>query len=175
MTSKFKIKRDIISANAPHPDQLEIGELAINAVTGKLYTKLVNGKIIEFTGQPICYDKTPSISFSDVTQFCCFGDLLTVTVKDLKNTPAVYDFELQDLSNNSVTYSISSPIYNSYLVYPDTTSIDISQTPITLREAIVPISISIGGTKDISVLKFKTIFNNDVVAERIISIACRNC
>lgn len=175
MSSKFKIKRDIVSSNAPHPDQLEIGELAINAVTGKLYTKLANGKIIEFIGQPICYDKTPSISFSDVTQFCCFGDLLTVTVKDLKNAPAVYDFELEDLSNNSLTYSISNPIYNSYIIYPDTTSVDVNPVSITLREAIVPISISIAGTKDISVLKFKTILDNNVVAERIISIACRNC
>jgi len=175
MSSKFKIKRDISTINAPHPDQLEIGELALNAITGKLYTKLVSGKIVEYNGQLICAEKTPIISFSDVSSFCCYGDLLTVTVRELKDAPADYQFEIEDLSNNSVNYSISAPIYSNYVVYPETATIESTPIPINLREAIVPISLSIEGTKSISVLKFKVLLDNNVITERTISISCRTC
>ena len=175
MTSKFRIKRDITSTNAPHPNQLEVGELAINAVTGKLYTKLVNGKIIEFFGQQICYDRTPSISFSDVSRFCCLNDLLTVTIKDLRDAPTNYSFEIEDISNNSIDHQVSSPIYSTYTVYPDTSILDSAPIGINLREAIVPISIQIQGQKAISVLKFKVILDNNVIAERVLSISCRSC
>lgn len=173
--SKFRIKRDISTTNAPHPDQLDIGELVINAVTGKLYSKLVNGKIIEFIGQQICYDKTPSIIFSDTSKFCCIGDLLTVTISDLRDSPIDYVFEIEDLSNNSITYSISDAVYSKYIVYPDSNNGEIAGTPVTLRKALVPISISISGSKSISILKFKVLSQNQVVAERTISISCRTC
>jgi hypothetical protein len=175
MSSKFKIKRDISTVNAPHPNQLEVGELALNAVTGKLYTKLVSGKIVEYNGQLICAEKTPTIFFSDVSSFCCFGDLLTVTVRDLKDFPVNYQFEIEDLSNNQINAAISTPIYNSYVVYPETSIIESVPIPINLREAIVPISISISGSKNISVLKFKVLLDNNVITERTISISCRNC
>lgn len=173
--SKFRIKRDISTSNAPHPDQLDVGELAINAITGKLYTKLVNGKIIEFIGQQICYNRTPNISFSDVTKFCCLGDLLNVTVTDLRDAPVSYSFEIEDLSNNGVVFSISDAIYSSYIVYPDSNNVEIAGTAITLRQALVPISIVINGTKPISILKFKVLNENSVIAERIISISCGSC
>lgn len=175
MTSKFKIKRDTTTVNAPHPDQLEIGELALNAVTGKLYTKLINGKIIEFSGQLICAERLPAISFSDVSSFCCFGDLLTVSITDLKAEPANYQFEVEDISNNSIDYSISSPIYTTYIVYPETAVVETAQTPINLRKAVVPISLTINGTKSISVIKFKVLLDNNVITERTVSISCRNC
>lgn len=175
MTSRFKIKRDIVTTNAPHPDQLQIGELALNAVTGKLYTKLVNGKIIEYVGQLICYEQTPSISFSDVAGFCCFGDLLTVTVRDLKPAPTSYIFEIEDLSNNTVNYSISAAIYSDYTTYPDSIVADLAPTPINLRQAIVPITLNIQGQKNLTVLKFKVVSDNNIVAERTLTIACKEC
>jgi hypothetical protein len=175
MSSKFKIKRDIFSVNAPHPDQLEVGELALNAVTGKLYTKLVNGKIVEYNGQLICAEKTPTISFSDVSAFCCFGDLLTVTIKDLKDEPANYQFEIEDLSNNNIDHSISDPIYSTYVEYLETAITEQAPGSITLREAIVPISMSVAGVKPISILKFKVLLDNVVITERTVSISCRNC
>lgn len=173
--SKFRIKRDITTSNPPHPDQLDVGELAINALTGKLYTKLVNGKIIEFIGQQICYNKTPSISFSDVTKFCCLGDLLNVTVTDLRDAPIDYSFEIEDLSNNAISFNISDAIYSSYIVYPDSNNTEIAGSAITLRQALVPISVTINGTKPISILKFKVLSENVVVAERTVSISCGNC
>ena len=176
MSGKFFLKRDTTSINAPHPDQIEVGELVLNALTGKLYTKLYgSNQVVEFLSQAICYQKTPSISFSDVSQFCCFGDLLTVTVRDLKNEPVNYVFEIEDLSNNSVTSLVSDPIYTSYTVFSDTTSVNETPSSIVFRQAIVPISISIAGTRPISILKFKVLTNNVAVAERTISISCRNC
>jgi hypothetical protein len=176
MSGKFFLKRDIVSTNAPHPDQLEVGELVLNALTGKLYTKLHgSNQIVEFVSQAICYQKTPSITFSDVSNFCCLGDLLTVTVKDLKNESANYLFEIEDLSNNSVTSLVSDAIYSPYTVFADTTSVNETPASIILRQATIPISLSISGPKPITVLKFKVILNNTPVAERTISISCRAC
>lgn len=176
MSGKFFLKRDITSTNAPHPDQLEVGELLLNAITGKLYTKLYgSNQVVEFASQTICYQKTPVISFGDVSKFCCLGDLLTVTVKDLKNSPVNYVFEIEDLSNNSVSSLISDPIYSSYTIFADTTSVNETPASIVLRQAIVPISLSINGTKPITILKFKVLTDNTPVAERTISISCRTC
>jgi hypothetical protein len=176
MSGKFFLKRDITSTNPPHADQLEVGELLLNALTGKLYTKLYgSNQVVEFIGQAICYQKTPTISFSDISKFCCLGDLLTVTIKDLKNAPTNYSFEIEDLSNNSVSSLISDPIYSSYTVFSDTTSVNEPPSSIVLRQAIVPISLSINGTKPITILKFKVILDNMSVAERTISISCRTC
>lgn len=51
---KFLIKRDITTSNHPCTNDLEIGELALNAVTGKLYTKLTSGKIVMYDPSYIC-------------------------------------------------------------------------------------------------------------------------
>lgn len=176
--SKFKIKRDITSTNAPHPDQLEVGELALNAVTGKLYTKSISGKILEFVGKQICYDKLPIITFDDVSSFCCVGDLLNVKITELKAEPQEYIFELEDLTNNNVGSTINSPIYTNYSVYPEPTGTGLDEQlgpPITMREAIVPININIAGSKPITMLKFKVVTDNQEVAERTITISCKTC
>ena len=44
--SNFKIKRDITTSNPPAANQLEIGELVMNATTGIIYSKLTNGLIV---------------------------------------------------------------------------------------------------------------------------------
>lgn len=176
--SKFKIKRDVTSTNAPHPDQLEVGELALNAVTGKLYTKSISGKILEFVGKQICYEQLPTITFDNVSNFCCFGDLLNVKIIDLKAEPQEYIFELEDLTNNSVEYTINSPIYENYNVYPEPTGTDLNEPlgpPITMRQAIVPINLTIAGNKPITMLKFKVVTDNQEVAERTITISCKTC
>jgi hypothetical protein len=173
MSGKFFLKRDITTTNPPHPDQLEVGELLLNALTGRLYTKLYgSNQVVEFVSRAICYDRTPSISFSSVSQFCCNGDLLTVTVRDLQDEPVNYSFEIQDLSNNSVTSLVSDAIYTSYKVYAETTSVDQVASEITLRQAIIPISLEIKGTRAVTVLKFKVILDNTTIAERTISISC---
>jgi hypothetical protein len=51
---KFLIKRDVSTSNHPCPADLEVGELALNAVTGKLYTKLTTGKIVMYDPSYIC-------------------------------------------------------------------------------------------------------------------------
>lgn len=176
--SKFKIKRDVSTTNAPHADQLEVGELAMNALTGKLYIKSISGKVLEFTGRQICYEKTPIITYDSVSNFCCFGDLLNIKVSDLKAEPQEYIFEIEDLTNNDVGFSINSPIYSNYSVYPEPTGTGLDEDlgpPITMREAIVPINLSISGNKSITMLKFKVVTDNSEVAERTITISCKTC
>lgn len=174
MSGKFFLKRDTTTTNAPHPDQLEVGELLLNAVTGKLYTKLHgSNQVVEFVSRGVCYERTPTISFSSVAQFCCLGDLLTVTVRDLQDSPANYIFEIEDLSNNSVVSLVSDPIYSQYKIFSDTSSINQTPSEITLRQAIIPISLEIKGTRPITVLKFSVLLENNIVAERTVSISCR--
>lgn len=176
--SKLKLKRDTTTTNAPHPDQLEIGELVMNTLTGKLYMKSSSGRVLEFSGRQVCYEKTPIITFDSVANFCCFGDLLNIKVSDLKSEPQEYIFEIEDLTNNDVGFSINSPIYTTYEVYPEPTGTGLDEDlgpPINMREAVVPVNLSIAGTKPITMLKFKVVTENTEVAERTITISCKTC
>ena len=60
---KLFLKRDNTTDSHPHPDQLEIGELVMNSVTGKLYTKLIDGSIVEFMSQKVCFDVAPTLEY----------------------------------------------------------------------------------------------------------------
>ena len=86
-----QFRRDVSTTNIPSKDQIEIGEIVINAVTGRLYTVTVNpptidggsptkGEVIEFVGSLVCQTTTtvPDILFSNTTGFCCLGDTLGV-------------------------------------------------------------------------------------------------
>lgn len=116
----MKLKRDILSNNAPASDQIEVGELVINAKTGILYSKLVDGTVIKFLGSPVCVDSNdltipvpvPEITFSDVTNFCCGGDSLTVYVSNLLVNHR-YLCSVTDLIENST--SVITPLSNELL------------------------------------------------------------
>jgi hypothetical protein len=172
MSAPLILKHDVTSTDHPASSQLVVGELVINSKTGKLYTKLVNGAIFEFTGQQVCFSKTPAISFDDFTNFCCVGDILKVKVVDLIAANN-YNFELEDISGNNIDYTINSPIYTSY----QTTLSD--STVINLKEAIIPISLSINGDKNLTILKFKILGkDNDINLEltsRTLTLSCQNC
>lgn len=167
------IKNDQTTTNAPAPSQLLVGEIAINSVTGKIYIKLVNGTIVEFIGKQVCFSKTPAITFDDVSNFCCAGDILSVKVVDLL-VGADYAFELEDLSGNGIEYTINSPVYTEYSYTPESSSI-----PVQLKEAIIPITLNITGSKNLTILKFKIMGKdgdiNSELTSRIISISCQNC
>lgn len=106
----MKIRRDVSSNAAPSPDQLEVGELAINAKTGILYSKLVDGTIIKWLGSPVCASSqqafsavpVPEITIGDINNFCCNGDSLRVTVSNLLVNHR-YICTAMDLMNNSTT------------------------------------------------------------------------
>ena len=167
------IKNDQTTTNSPSPSQVAVGELALNSVTGRLYTKLVNGTIIEYIGRQVCYSKMPTISFDDVSNFCCTGDILSVKISDLM-VGTDYAFELEDVSGNGVSYTINDPIYTEYDYTPDGSSITVQ-----LKDAIVPITVNITGSKNLTVLKFKIMGKNgDINAEltsRVIAVSCQNC
>jgi len=167
----------------PAPNQVDVGELVINTITGKLYTKLDNGSIVEFISQKICFDPSPDISFFYeakavaapdylINSFCCSGGLLTVVINKLKLDPAIYNFSLVELTNNTSAQNISigEP---AYVVYPET----INGKTIQYRKATVPIILSINSLNynNISLFQFKiTDSSNKVVrgSERIITIKC---
>lgn len=170
----LRLKNDQKTTNPPHADQLVVGEIAINAVTGKLYTKLVNGSVVEFVGKQVCFSKIPAITFDAINNFCCNGDILTVKVIDLM-IDTNYVFELEDLSGNDVNYTINPPVYTQYN-YTDTNS----NNTIPLKEAIIPITLNIAGAKNLTILKFKILNYNSAselieLTSRTITVSCQNC
>jgi len=162
------LRHDETTTNAPAADQVSIGELIINSVTGKLYTKLTNGTVVEFIGQQVCFTKLPSISFDTINNFCCSGDILKIKIMDLIELNN-YSFEIEDISGNDVATSLQNAIYTAY------SSTLANGNTVNLKEAVVPCTIEINGSKNITILKFKVIFENKELTSRIITLSCQNC
>jgi hypothetical protein len=174
------LKHDEQTTNSPGLEQLILGELAINSVTGKIFTRIrppgaptdgTGDVVFEFVGQPICFTKMPIITFDPIDRFCCSGDLLKVKVSDLIANQE-YRFELEDLSANNVTTTINDPVYTPY------SSTLPNGNTINYKEAIVPITVAINGNKPWTIFKFKVLGkNNDLNAEltsKTITISCEN-
>lgn len=169
----------------PAPDQVDVGELVINTITGKLYTKLDNGNLVEFISQKICFDPAPEVSFLYESKpiaapdylidgFCCAGGLLTVVVNKLKLEPTIYGFNLVELTNNVAggngSITVGEP---AYVVYSATENAQ----NISYRRATVPITLSFNSSNynNISLFQFKiTDSTNKVIrgSERILTIRC---
>lgn len=185
--SLLLFKRDETGLGHPAPEQLSVGEIVINSVTGKLYTKLVDGSVIEFIGQKICFDPLPEIytyyenaliSNDIVSDFCCAGALLEFEVKKLKPEPTAYSFRLTELTNNANPQDIAIQAAQ-FSVYEETIPpVAPSTTPtvITYRKAIVPVNLAISlNTTGISLFKFAILsdLNRPPLIEKIITIRCQ--
>jgi hypothetical protein len=60
--NKLLIKRDVTTSNHPCGEDLDIGELVFNAITGNLYSKTLGGDIIMYAPTVICSDSSsPSL------------------------------------------------------------------------------------------------------------------
>lgn len=160
----LKLKRDETSTNPPAPNQLMVGELVMNSKTGKLYTKLTSGIVIEFAGRQVCYAPTPVIAFDDVTNFCCNGDSLSIKVQRLQASNTDYVFSAEELTNNAGIFAITDVGYNNYTLNGQ-----------TFGEATIVVSVDINGTDPITLMKFSVQLDNDYLTEKTISICCKNC
>lgn len=185
--SLLLFKRDETGLGHPAPEQLSVGEIVINSVTGKMYTKLVDGSVIEFIGQKICFDPVPDIftyyennliSNDIVSDFCCSGAILEFEVKKLKPEPTSYTFRLIELTNNANPQDITvqSAQFSDYeqTIPP----VPPSTTPkvLSYRKAIVPVNLSITlNTSGISLFKFSVLsdLNRPPLIEKIVTIRCQ--
>lgn len=181
---KLLFKRDEKGEGYPSIDQVDIGELVMNSVTGKLYTKLIDGTLVEFIGQPICFDPIPDISIyynnsaisNDIIEnYCCLGAILEIEATKLKLEPYEYSFEFVELTSNTNPEDIviESPKYSVYTIpKPNSTNETVS-----VRRAIIPINLAIlNSQQDVSIFKFsiKSVNrNNKVLIEKIITIKCQ--
>lgn len=157
--SDFKIKRDITTANPPAANQLEVGELVINATTGIIYSKLTNGLIVKYLPVFASSSTVPVITFSDFSTFCCTGDTLTASISNLTLGES-YTYEFVDLNNNGVTFTGSNTG---------------SLLPTTNTDRSVSIILEMNGSESVTLIKFVVKLNNVVLAENIASICCRDC
>lgn len=180
---KLLFKRDEVGDGQPSPDQVSVGELVMNSVTGRLYTKLIDNSIVEWVAQPVCFDPVPTISISyesvlinnDIVEnYCCTGGLLEFEVMGLKISPYEYSFEFVELTSNTNTQNINiqSPQYSNYTIpKPGSTT-----ETIDVRKALVPIELTIlNSEQNISIFKFSVISvskNNKKLIEKIITIKC---
>lgn len=183
---KLLLKRDEVGVGYPSPDQLEIGELVMNSVTGKLYSKLVDGSIVEWIGQKICFDPTPEVSTyyenillsnDYISAFCCLGGIIEFEVSKLKLEPEEYDFEFVELTTNSnpSDIAIQPAKYSEYTIpKPGSTN----NATISVRKAIVPVNLAIlNSQQTISIFKFTVIsktMNSKRLIEKIITIKCQD-
>jgi hypothetical protein len=167
----------------PSPEQIDVGELVINTVTGKLYSKLNNGSVVEFISQQICFEPSPEITFfyQDraivapdylIGDFCCAGGLLTVSIDKLKIEPVVYNFNMVELTNNTIqeNISIGDPAYTTY-------SITNNGEIVSYRKAVVPITISFNSINYNNISLFKFVIsnsNNKIIpgSEKILTMKC---
>lgn len=174
---RLLIKRDISSNGFPSPEQLEVGELVMNSKTGKLYSKLIDGSIIEWIGQKICFEPIPVIAFnyknqtvSNIENFCCAGDLLSAVVTNLKSGTIEYFYSLIELTQNSTSnlISIGQPKYETYQETQ-------AENTITFRKATIPLNISVNPNSynNISIFKFSVLdINNNPLTEQILTFKC---
>lgn len=170
---KLKLKRDETSSAHPDSAQLEVGELIMNSVTGKLYTKTVDGSIIEFIGQKVCYGRIPTIVFSNTNDFCCYGDILSVSIDNLAPAPKAYTFALEELTGNNSLINISSPVYSTYQI-SDTLGVPSGQQ-VSLRRAEIPVNINIADPQSINIFKFVISSDNAMITEKTLAIQCNTC
>lgn len=167
----------------PSPSQIDIGELVINTITGKLYTKLDDNSVVEFISQKLCFNPIPEISFYYnnslinppsylINNFCCAGGLLTVVIDKLK-TDLNYSFILSELTNNTSqqNISIAPASYSTYSAIEN-------EHNVTYRKATLPITMSIEAANynNISLFQF-TIVNSDTNkairgGDKILTIQC---
>ena len=182
----LKFKRDETSIDPPGPEQVAVGEIVINSVTGRLYTKNVTGEIIEFIGQKLCFQTMPKISFyyknvdigENIDSYCCAGDIIVVEVNDLKPDPAQYTFDIIELTNNSLEENISldSPQYRSYTTTNSVENSDGTTGTVTteLRQATIPASIKVNPSSydNISIFKFVIYLDGYKHMETLLTLNC---
>ena len=177
-----QFRRDVSTTNIPSKDQIEIGEIVINAITGRLYTVTVNppivaggsptkGEVIEFVGSLVCQQATsvPEIIFSDTTGFCCLGDTLGVEVSGLQENTN-YTFSVSELTENSSSINLASANYTNYTGSVNGTDINY------LKSAIVPVSINTSDNKSaVSIFEFNVLSENDLITSKVVSVKCKDC
>lgn len=180
---QLKFKRDETSINPPGPDQVAVGEIVINSVTGRLYTKNIAGEIIEYIGQKLCFQTMPEISFfykeasisENIDAYCCAGDLIVAEITNLKPDPAQYTFDVVELTNNTVPENIAldSPQYRNYT--STLPGVDGGDPIVTeLRKATVPISLKVNPVSydNISIFKFVVYLNGARHIEALLTLNC---
>ena len=172
---KLLLKRTENLDSSPNPDpaQVDVGELVMNSITGKLFTKLTDGTLVEFVPQTVCFGPTPTITFPNVTDFCCFGDVINITVKDLLPSPKTYTFSFDELTGNGSVGTISPASFVNYSV-SGTNGVPSGQTA-TLREATVPVNLTINDADNINIFKFTVSSDNYTLTEKTIAIPCNVC
>lgn len=173
---KILLKRDETSLGFPGVDQISVGELVINSRTGKLYSKLIDGSIIEWSGKIVCpsnyvteikiYYKAALVDSDKIENFCGNGEVLEFEILPLISDFTDYTFEFVELTNNTSGQDIvvEQPVYSNY-----------TENNITKSKASVRVNLTIDDVKQsTSIFKFSAI-RNDIsqkIIEKLITIQC---
>tara|TARA_B100000497_G_C7455682_1_gene282055 strand:- start:130 stop:687 length:558 start_codon:yes stop_codon:yes gene_type:complete len=178
---KILIKRDITGTSQPAPDQIDVGELVLNAVTGKLYTKLTNGNIMSWSSDNICFESAPTLSINHqgnavedtIPDLCCIGDAITFQVAGLRPSPALYTFVLEELTTNSANIEASTPTFENYT---ESQTVGDATVDVDLRKATIPMNIDIDvvdSVNKISIFKFIVTYEGNKILEKLLTAVCK--
>jgi hypothetical protein len=174
---KILLKRDETSLGFPGPDQVSIGELVLNSKTGKLYSKLTDGSIIEWSGKVVCpsnilatdaklYYKSTLVNTNIISNFCSSGDALEFELLPIIDNFTDYAFEFVELTNNTSVDNIviSTPIYGTYV-----------DDSVTKSKVSVRVSVTVPSPQQsTSIFKFSVLRTDtdQKIIEKLITIQC---
>jgi hypothetical protein len=108
-SNRIILKRDETTTNHPCPDDLAVGELVLNAITGNLYTKLVSGQVVYYPGILVCVGKEGVGSNT-------FGTAISVPETYVEDTFTVslYGITLSTAKGNEIRFNPVSDITQGF-------------------------------------------------------------
>ncbi len=174
-------RRDVTTVKAPAKDEIQVGEIVLNSKTGKMYIvqasydenkrTIVKQAVIEFTGKVVCgnEDAIPDIGFSDVSEFCCYGDTVLVEISGLDRVTD-YKYNMVELTANNADIDLEASKDKMYILAENTPNEE------ALKSVTVPININVNKEASaVSVFKFSMEVDNQVLTEKVLSIKCKDC
>tara|TARA_B100001769_G_C22095014_1_gene590722 strand:+ start:16 stop:594 length:579 start_codon:yes stop_codon:yes gene_type:complete len=174
-------RRDVTTVKAPAKDEIQVGEIVLNSKTGKMYIvqasydenkkAVVKQSVIEFAGKVVCgnEDAIPDVEFSDVSEFCCYGDTVLVEMSGLDRVTN-YKYNMVELTANNAVTDIEASKDKMYIVGENTPNEQ------QLKSVTIPININVNKEASaISVFKFSAEVDNEVLTEKVLSIKCKDC
>jgi len=113
--NRIILKRDETTTNHPCPDDLAVGELVLNAITGNLYTKLVSGQVVYYPGVLVCVGDGGAGSNT-------FGTSISVpaTYAEDTFTLSIYGITLSTTKGNEIRFN---PVSNITQGFPSSFSL----------------------------------------------------
>ena len=120
--NKIQLKRTSVPGRLPSNTDIDVGELAINLVDNRLFTKNGSNTIVDVHGQSL--NTTSSVQFANVTATAITVNTISINTTSsntvLANSFVVLESYVERYSNttvNTITVTVSSKVINEHRYY----------------------------------------------------------